>query len=215
MSKKNYKPGWRSQSSRGTAERKSAGITAKLKIILPFTILVFVLAIFILPKITNMIENFGSNKAKTIDRILKENPLLENKVINPKFSSVDKKGRPFLIQAEYATNLNKEKTDFIKPSGNLKLEDGSTMTFIGDKGIYDKPNETLEIIDNVNIKTDKGYDLKTEYMILFPKENKGEGHKPIHGKGPSGETIEAEGFKITDKGDIIEFLGNTKISLPG
>lgn len=212
MTKKIYRPGWRTTGSRGNAGKRSR-FTGKLKIVLPLAIVIVLSLIFLWPKIVNLITH--KNHPKTIERILKVNPQLEDKVINPKLDSLDKKGRPFLIEAEYARGLNDEKSEFIKPSGHIELDDGSTMSFTGERGFLHKATEMLEIFENVNVKTDKGYDLKTEYMKLFPKENIGEGDKPIHGTGPSGETITAEGFKITDKGDIIEFLGKTKISLPG
>jgi len=213
MNKKTYRPGWRTTGSRGDPTRRNTWISSNLKVILPLAVMIILAAIFLWPRIEKMLSN--KQQPKTIERILKENPLLENKVIHPKFNSLDKKGRPFLVEAEFATNLNDEKTDFVKPSGNVKLDDGSTMSFSGDTGFYHKKAEMLEVFDHVHIKTDKGYDLKTNYMKLFPKENIGEGHLPIEGHGPSGETIKAEGFKITNKGDIIEFLGKTQISLPG
>jgi len=52
-------------------------------------------------------------------------------------------------------------------------------------------------------------------MKLFPKETAGKVTNPSMARAQVAETIEAEGFKITNKGDIIEFLGKTKISLPG
>ncbi len=211
MTKKGYKPGWRSSGSRGSKE--SSRLAARLKILLPLFIVAVLLSIFFWPKLEHFLKS--TSQPKAIERILKENPQLENKVIHPKLDSIDKKGRPFLIEAQYATNMNDNKTEFTKPSGHIQLDDGSKMSFVGDRGYYYKQEEMMEIEDNVNVKTDKGYDLKTSYMKLFPKENSGEGDKPIHGTGPSGETIEAEGFKITNKGDIIEFLGKTKISLPG
>jgi lipopolysaccharide export system protein LptC len=213
MTKKMYRPGWRSAISRGRPTHKSGRVASRLKIILPLAIVLVLVSIFLWPKITNLIT--VKKQPKTIERILKENPLLENKVIHPKLDSIDKNGRPFLIEAKYAIHLNDDKTEFTEPSGHIILDDGSTMSFVGDKGFYYKSTEMLEIMDHVNVKTDKGYDLKTEYMKLFPKENIGEGDKPVYGTGPSGETIQAEGFKITDKGDIIEFLGKTQISLPG
>lgn len=212
MSKKNYTPGWRSQESRGNPTRR-LGVSDKLRVLLPVGIVLVLGGIFLWPKMSSFLAH--RSHSKIMGQVLKANPLLEDKVINPKLDSLDKKGRPFLIEAESANNLNDPKTDFVKPSGHIQLEDGSTMTFTGEKGSYRKESDELEVFGNVHIQTDKGYDLKTEYMKLFPKQNTGEGHKPIHGIGPSGETIEAEGFKISDKGDTIEFLGKTKISLPG
>lgn len=213
MTQKGYRPGWRAASSRGGSGIKSGWFVSRLKVILPLTIIVILALIFAWPKIVKLFADH--NEPKTIERILKENPLLEDKVINPKLSSLDNKGRPFLIEAQYATHLNDPVSQFIQPSGNLKLEDGSTMSFKGGRGTYYKEKEMLEVFENVSVKTDKGYDLKTDYMKLFPKDNIGEGDKPVHGLGPGGETITAEGFKITNKGDIIEFLGKTQITLPG
>lgn len=211
MTSKNYKPGWRSQNSRSNSHLSTAW-AKKAKTILPIAILFSLATIFIWPKLTHLFAK--KSQSQVIGKVLKDNPLLEDMIINPQLDSLDKKGRPFLIQAESASNLNNKKIDFIKPSGHMQLEDGSVMNFAGDKGNYTKEEDVLEVFDNIQIQTDKGYNLKTEYMRLHPKENIGQGDKPIFGTGPSGETIEADGFKITDKGDIIEFLGKTKISLP-
>jgi lipopolysaccharide export system protein LptC len=214
MTKKSYQPGWRSSKSRGNPSKKPGFISKHLKLILLTAIIVVLGAIFLWPKVEKLLVT-EKKGPKNIERVLKENPLLENKVINPILNSLDKNGRPYRIIAKYALDLNAKRSEFIEPSGQLQLADGSTMFYVGDRAFYHKEEDMLEFFDNVKIKTDKGYDLKTSYMKLFVNEGTGEGDKPVKGIGPNGETIVAEGFKLTDKGDIIEFLGKTQISLPG
>lgn len=211
--KRTYKPGWRSKESRQSHGFVKRMMLWNLKVALPIAIACVLALIFLWPKVAKFIEDSG--KPQTMERILSTNPQLENKLIGPKLESTDQKGRPFRVQAEYATNVNEENSDFVNPSGQMQLEDGSILSFTSKTGIYHKKEELLELFDDVNVKTDKGYDLKTRYMKIFLNENKGEGHEPVHGTGPTGETIDAEGFRITDKGDIIDFLGKTKITLPG
>lgn len=210
--KKLYQPGWRTPQSRGKNLKRSRFLVGQLKFFLPLGVLVALTFIFLWPQLT--IFYASEHHLPTMERILKTNPGLENKVIHPKFDSLDKKGRPFLVEAEYALHVTPEKTDLINPSGQIKLQDDSTLSFTAKTGFYYKETEMLELIEDVHFKTDKGYDLTTISMKLFPKENRGEGNEPVHGTGPSGETIIAEGFKITDKGDKIDFLGKTQISLP-
>lgn len=210
---KSYKPGWRSPSSRGKNQKKKNLLIAKLKISLPVAIFATLALVFIWPKLVN---TFKKDQSQPImERILKVNPQLENKVIGPKFESLDRKGRPFLVEADYALRLTPEKTELIHPKGHMTLEDGSTLSFRSKTGFYYKEEEILDLAEDVNFTTDKGYDMKTRTMRLFPKQNCGEGNEPVHGTGPSGESIHAEAFKIKDKGDKIDFLGKTLISLPG
>lgn len=208
--KKEYKPGWRSDKSR-TNMTAAVPLMKRLKVILPACIVLTMAGVVMWPKMVELFET--KSKAQTMDRILKKNPTLANKVINPKLDSLDQNGRPFSVEAEFATHVTEQRTDFTNPSGNMKLEDGSTLFFESKTGVYMKEQAVMELHGEVHFRTDKGYDLKTSYMKILPKENRATGDQVVKGRGPSGETIEAEGFRVTDKGDQIDFTGKTKISL--
>src|SRR5258708_5438433 len=101
-----YKPGCRSFTNK-QKHYKSRFLVLQLKLLLPLAILATLSMIFFWPQIENLIQRI--EEPKTMERILKTNPMLENKVIHPTFESLDKKGRPFLLEADYALNTNPEK----------------------------------------------------------------------------------------------------------
>lgn len=210
IKKFSYTPGWRDRQDinrRGHQPRSHVGI---LKLGLPLVTIFIVVTIILWPSLKNFTQ---PSSTVTIDQVLKNNPKLENKVINPKLNALDKTGRPFLIQADSALQNDPLCTIFIRPNGHMRLKDGSLVTFKGDKGHYHKGSNVFKILGHVILTTDKGTHLRTTSAYFNFNENQAEGHDPIEGIGDNGETIKAQGFKIDHNHDTLIFTGRTRVSL--
>ena len=137
---------------------------------------------------------------------------------HPRLKSLNNKGRAYVLEAITATKSNLETVDLSgeldQPHGEMELDDGSQLKFRADKGHFSKQDNLLHLSGNVHVITSKGYDFRTQSAALDFAKNTGEGHEPVTGIGPTKETIEAQGFKITGKkGDDIQFTGQTRLTL--
>ncbi|MBL0941613.1 MAG: LPS export ABC transporter periplasmic protein LptC [Alphaproteobacteria bacterium] len=210
LKKFSYTPGWRDREDinrHGHQPRSHVGI---LKLGLPLITIFIVASIILWPSLKTFTQ---PSSTATIEQVLKNNPKLENKVINPKLNALDKTGRPFLIQADSALQNDSLYTVFIHPNGHMQLKDGTLVTFKGDKGHYYKESNIFKIVGHVILTTDKGAQLRTTSADFNFNENQAEGHEPIAGIGDNGESIHAQGFKINHNHDTIIFTGRTRVSL--
>jgi LPS export ABC transporter protein LptC len=208
--KLSYTPGWRDRQDINHRSHQSATHVGILKLGLPLITIFIIAAIILWPILKNFTE---PSSAANIDQILKNNPKLENKVINPKLNALDKRGRPFLIQADSALQNDLLCTVFTHPNGHMQLKDGTLVTFKGDKGHYQKESNTFKILGHVTLTTNKGAQLSTTSAYFDFNENQAEGHDPIEGIGDNGEYIQAQGFKINHNNDTLIFTGRTRVSL--
>lgn len=206
-----YTPGWRSRPAASPYGHQPLMHVGILKFGLPIITALILAALFLWPFLKH--SNAPSTSAN-LENALKNNPKLENKVINPRLNALDKKGRPFLIQAESALQTNPTLTDLFRPSGTMQLEDGTLLKFKADNGTYFKESNILKLTDHVVLTTDKGHNLTTKTAFFDLNKNQGEGSDPIAGAGPGGEHIQAQGFQIHHNSDTLKFTGRTRVSLP-
>ncbi len=206
-----YSPGWRTRKNEIHRSRQVGKYTNVLKFALPLVSGIILSFIFIWPRIKHL--QFESS-VSPIEKRLKENPKLANRLINPVFESLDKNGQAFSIKANSALVMDPKCTNFEKPKGRMNLKDGSTLSFWADTGQHYKDSNILDLVGNVHLITDKGYNLLTHSAQFHLASNKGSGHDSIYGTGPNNETIHAQGFEISEKGDVFNFTGKVKITLP-
>lgn len=139
---------------------------------------------------------------------------IENKMSNPHLQAVDKEGRPFEIEAKNATQTSSDDTlNLEAPKGTLTLKEGDKISVRSDTGSFVKEQETLHLNGRVRLDSTKGFQFDTDKARVNLKEGKVEGSDPVSGFGPNGKVQAEEGFKVTEKGQKIEFMGRTKLVL--
>ena len=127
----------------------------------------------------------------------------------PKLSGFKKDSRPYEVVAKSAIQ------DVSKPSvinlvdmdAHLVLGDGQSANLTARKGIYDTQNETLDVKDNVKIKTTNGYDIGLESASMKFKSGDISSDRPVDVKMNGGE-IHADGLEMIDNGKRVTFIGN-------
>jgi len=187
-----------------------------LKIILPVVAGIGLLAIIIWPHIQARLK-VDDPATRKLHRIIKSQPFIKNTAMNPEYISNDAKGRPYVIRAKTAVYNDPKVIDLTFPTGEFKLEQDYTVKFSAKRGHYVKLENHLQLNDNVHVATDDGYDLYTKVADLDLKENSAEGDEAVHGTGPMGENILAEGFKVLNKEKDktkVHFKGKTTIEIP-
>ena len=136
---------------------------------------------------------------------------------NARFLGTDKDGNPFTVTAKIAwQEQGYEDLIYMEVlQGDMMMEEGMWATIWSDRGVYDQVGQLLIVESNVNVFTDEGCELHSDYALIDLDQGIAEGHMPVSGQGPSG-LIDAQGFRITENGDRLFFEGRVTLTIfPG
>jgi len=180
-----------------------------MKFVLPLIALVLVASIMIWPQLQVLDETF-SIALSDVKLSAKESP----NMVNARFVGADLKKQPFSITADIARNLLKETTriELEMPKADVTLSDGSWLVLTANSGVYNQKGKFLNLDGAVNLFHDSGYEINTKKAYIDLKRGIANSNEPVKGQGPFGH-LQAEGFKIEDKGNIILFSGKAKLIL--
>lgn len=140
------------------------------------------------------------------------------KMINPRYSGIDKEKRPFTVTADTARQPgagNSNGNDLVAldgPKADLVTKEGAWVVVTGDTGLYQPQAHFLDLFDHVTMFHRQGYVFKTTSARVNLEAGTAEGHEAITGDGPSG-TVSAQGFRLLNKGDVVIFTGKSKLIL--
>lgn len=139
---------------------------------------------------------------------------LENlRMVNPRFVGTDAQNQPYTLSAELATqeSATSATTALDKPKGDIALKNGSWIALSAERGVYDKKQETLDLVGGVNLFHDRGYEIVTESARVHLDKGLAEGEMPVQGQGPDLELTGDRGFRLEEKGARIIVLGNSRL----
>ncbi len=134
------------------------------------------------------------------------------RMVNPRFSGVDKEKRPFTLTADTARQ-NTENSDLVGlevPKADIMTKEGTWVVVTSKTGIYQPDNHFLDMFGDVTMFHDKGYQFHTAQARVDLDAGTAEGDQPANGVGPAG-TIKGEGFRILKKGETVLFTGKSKL----
>ena len=131
----------------------------------------------------------------------------------PTFIGIDKKNQPFKVMADKAIRLKQQPNIFKLEEPTGEINSGEEKFFLsGDKGIFNKNVDQLQIKGNVKFNDENNMIFKTSEMYFDFKKEVLSGNKKVNGK-KNNSVIVSEGFKILDDGEQIFFTGKTKLRL--
>jgi lipopolysaccharide export system protein LptC len=138
------------------------------------------------------------------------------RMLNPRYAGVDRFNRPYVITAAIGRQVpNREDLMSLeRPRGELTLRNGALVVVTAATAIYQSQAQLLDLFDDVNLVHDNGTRFVTKTAHVDVSADTAEGHDPVSGRGPSGD-IDAQGFRILDKGDTIIFSGKSNLLLKG
>ena len=156
---------------------------------------------------------FTLNKIEEINK----NPFLDKKLNNQEnfsFQGIDELEQPFYLQAKehQVIDNNKKKLLFQKPRAELRLQKGTWVTLVADKGIFDINVKTLEFIDNVLVMHSNGEQIDTDRAVIDLKKGKFYGNSKLFGRSDQ-ITFKSEGFEVEKKGNNFLLFGKSKIKI--
>lgn len=178
-----------------------------MKFALPMAALILIAMVVIWPQIkaSNVGFNIGFARLKIG---APENPSM----VNARFVGSDKRDQPFSITADLAKNLmlGKSAIELEMPKADIGMKDGSWIVLTANSGIYDQKGKMLNLRGAVNMFHDSGYEFKTQAAQVDLETGVAQGSHAIAGQGPFGR-LEAEGFRIENKGQRMIFTGKAKL----
>jgi lipopolysaccharide export system protein LptC len=138
-------------------------------------------------------------------------------MVNPRYLGIDKDDQGYSVTADLARKLTGDTlaVELEMPKADVTLKDGTWLVLTAENGIYQREQQTLDLIGAVNLFHDSGYEFRTSKARLELEKGTAAGDQPVHGQGPFGD-LKAEGFVLVDKGKTIVFKGKSKLLIyPG
>lgn len=180
-----------------------------MKLLLPLVAVILLIMIIIWPHLHGESRQFSIGFSN-----IEISDAKDPSMINARYVGTDNDNQPFAITADIA-----KKTDDITqsillelPKADLTLQDGSWVVLTAQTGLYDRPTQYLELEGDVNVFHDSGYEMHTESAAIDLANGSAQGYSEVIGQGPFGQ-INAEGFRLIDKGRTIVFTGKTSATL--
>ncbi len=138
----------------------------------------------------------------------------KNELVNPRFESTDEKNQPFTITAKRAIQSARDPSVVLleNPVADITMNSGAWMAAEAERGAYRQNADRLLLQGKVKLFHDKGYELKTEKLLLNLKSRDAWSDEPVSGQGPAG-TLEATGMQADAVTDRLIFTGPVKLVL--
>ena len=179
------------------------------KFLLPTIATALIVIIIVWPELSEQQGRF-TLKASQIDRSEAENL----RMVNARFTGVDAGRRPFTVTADAADQADAKSPDIalVAPKADILLGNGAWVALTATNGNFNREQQLLELTGNVNLFHDSGYEFRTESAVFDLTAGDATGTEPVEGQGPFGH-LEAEGFRIYNRGERVEFTGKSKLTI--
>lgn len=164
-----------------------------MKVTLPVGIILSVAFAFSWP----YLQTIKTEEVATVDTSKPE--ISENRMIRPHYLSTDEKGQPFEVDAEWAKNKSEHETELFNPEGSLTVFEGEAYKLTAKEGHYNKEKQTLDLFQDVNLKSSDGYEVRTQEAHVNINNKTVEGNVYIEGEGPGGAIMGSNGFIIENR----------------
>src|SRR5215831_15670564 len=194
----------------GASDRYSRRV-ALLKRMLPALGLALLVLVALWPQLGPLLESVGLG-LPVID--LRE--AHELRMLNPRYAGVDRFNRPYVVTAAIGRQVpnRDDLMSLERPRAEMTLRRNALVVVTAATAIYQSQAQLLDLFDDVNLVHENGTRFTTRTAHVDVAADTAEGHEPVSGRGPSGD-IDAQGFRILDKGDTIIFSGKSNLLLKG
>ncbi|MGF1624084.1 MAG: LPS export ABC transporter periplasmic protein LptC [Alphaproteobacteria bacterium] len=194
---------------RGGASTGYSRFVQGMRLVLPTIAVLLVLAVALWPEFSE-IENAIVRPDIPID--IRDADRLT--MSNPRYMSRDKDGAAYTVTADEAEQQDTADGGMrlSNPAADVILEDGSWVMLQALTGEYWDQERLLELVGDVALFHDAGYEFHTQQATIDFASGRAEGHAPVDGFGAFGD-IESEGFAIEERGRVIIFTGRAHMVL--
>ena len=186
-----------------------SGAIATLKILLPLTALGLILLVALWPQFL-----IDGGRFRLVSEGVEGEEIDRLSMVNPRFEGTDSQDRPFTVSAERAMQdvENKDLIELVRPQADITLQNGAGVALRADRGVYRRDAEILNLTGGVDLVHDRSTEISTASAEVDLAAGTARGEEPVEAKGPFGQ-LSAEGFRVADRGAIVEFTGRTRLLL--
>lgn len=133
-------------------------------------------------------------------------------ITNARYAGTDDKDQPFTVTAETIRqpNIDQPFIGLTQPKADIMMADETWAALTAADGTYDRELQILTLQGDVSFFHDLGYEFKTQSARVDLQAGGAAGDEAILGQGPFG-LVEAEGFRIYDRGARVRLLGKSKL----
>ena len=174
-----------------------------MKVLLPALATALILLVVVWPQLSPQDDRFrisvSSISLEQADNLT---------MLNPRFDGIDERSRPYSVTADLAIqdNANDNLVDLELPKADVTLEDGTWLAIMAKSGRYHREDETVDLMGDVIVFHDEGFEVKTDFAHINLVDGTAEGDQPVEAHGPIG-MLNSEGFRVEDEGERIFFTG--------
>jgi lipopolysaccharide export system protein LptC len=188
--------------------RHYSRFVAWMKVTLPCAAVALLLLVVVWPRIQSAVEHL--QKMPRIDLSLAR----DLRMVNLHYSGTDRHDRPYTVTAD-AARQRPGVDDLVElevPKADMTTQSGTWLALTAYSGIYRPQSQLLDLFGDVELFQDKGNQFRTDSAHIDMGKGSADGSDPIEGHGPFG-SIEAEGFRIENQGEVIVFTGKARLFL--
>ena len=133
-------------------------------------------------------------------------------MLNARYVGTDQADRPFVVTADSAIvdPENKNRVHLKALQADMTLDDGSWVTVMADRGVYDLDEQELLLSDRVDLFSDHGYEFHAQEARVHLGTGTAASDLPVEGQGPLG-TLRADRFWLIDLGKRLRFEGGVRM----
>jgi lipopolysaccharide export system protein LptC len=192
----------------GTQVRRRRGIRVA-KYVLPMVGLALLSSIALWPEIA---RNFDQSRV-TWRRLAAIDPDA-GQMLHPRYRGLDQRQHPYTISAEAAQRSGPERVNLLLPVGDMTLENGTWLLLRARTGVFMQHSNELDLARDVTLYRQDGTVMTSATATMNLKQGAATSDDFTHAEGPFG-TLDAQGFTLVDKGEVVQFHGPAKLVLNG
>lgn len=136
----------------------------------------------------------------------------DQRMVNPRFFTVDEKGEPLNLTAESAFELPGEnrRVQLNEVKADVLLKKDRWIAVDARTGIYSQNDDTMELSGKVNLYTQTGGEIETSQALINLKNRDISGTEDVFLRHETGHA-RAQGFSVTENGTVIRLTGKTRV----
>lgn len=194
--------------TRGRMVRRRVTLTAA-KWLLPLGALLLLGAVALWPELSRVV---GSGRLAV--RGLAAVELGTGRMVSPRYRGVDVRGRPYTVTADSARQVGPERVDLTAPKGDVVMQNGAWLMLQSHDGVYMQHTGQLDLSGDVTLYRQDGTVMTSDTADVDLRQDSAASNDRTHAEGPFG-TLDAQGFTLVDKGNVIQFQGPAHMVLNG
>jgi lipopolysaccharide export system protein LptC len=179
------------------------------KYVLPVVALALLSSIALWPEISRTIER----GRVTWHRLTSIDPN-SGTMKRPRYRGFDGQNQPYTVVADTADRIGPDRFNLHMPRGDLTLHNGTWLQVRSKKGAYFQHTGLLDLFQDVVLYRQDGTILNSASATVDMHGGAVTSNDATHAEGPFG-MLDAEGFTLLDRGNIVQFHGPAKLVLNG